>query len=392
MTGRNRQVIMKCIIGRESKKDMKIRAQIQTWLLTALLIGWGCLMAGCSDHADDEQNRQDEQKSVPFTIASLTRSGDESTETALSTYDGLSIQLFLVPQDNNIAGTETLKGQAIYTGEGLPWMTTIGVKESAKYKVFGFMPAGISANEAYNVTISGNTATLNIPQMLTVSNKDVCVITGVKDHPLGNDEKVLPGVFDYTANSVSGHGYGVSLLAEHIYSAVEIWFKMKANVAYNNLRTIKLKQVLLKNAQMAVVNATIPLTMGSSETSVPKPVGVITMEKVESTVVAETTLFSSDAGQELETADGSEIKVPGYFTLGNNDTSELVIESVYDVYDKDVLVREDCHAVNKINGLVSSLKRGEKKIIKITVNPTYLYVLTDDDSGNIGVATTTTGD
>lgn len=369
---------------------MKIRAQIQTWLLTALLIGGGCLMAGCSDHADDEQNRQDEQKSVPFTIASLTRSGDETTETAVSSYDGLSIQLFLVPQ-NSTAGTETLKGQAVYSGEGLPWYTTIGVKNSAQYKVFGFMPAGISADETYDVTISDNTATLTIPQMLTVSNKDVCVITGVKDHPLdtSKDEKVLPGVFDYTANSVSGHGYGVSLLAEHIYSAVEIWFKMKANVAYNDLRTIKLKQVLLKNAQMAVVNATIPLTMGSSETSVPKPVGEITMEKVESTLVAETTLFSSDAGEELKTTDGSEIKVPGYFTLGNNKNAELVIESVYDVYDKDVLVRENCHAVNKINGLVGSLKRGDKKIIKIIVNPTYLYVLTDDDSGNIGVATTT---
>ena len=375
---------------------MKIRAQIQTWLLTALLIGGGCLMAGCSDHADDEQNRQDEQKSVPFTIASLTRSGDETTETAVSSYDGLSIQLFLVPQDGT-AGTDTLKGQAIYTGEGLPWMTTIGVKNSAKYKVFGFMPAGISADDEYSVKIEDNTATLTIPQMLTVSDKDVCVITGVKDHPrgvseTGEKEKVLPGVFDYTANSVSGQGYGVSLLAEHIYSAVEIWFKMKANVAYNDLRTIKLKQVILRNAQMAVVNATIPLTMGSSETSVPNPVGEITMEEVESTVVAETTLFSSDAGEELKTTDGSEIKVPGYFTLGNNDTSELVIESVYDVYDKDVLVRENCHAVNKINGLVGSLKRGDKKIIKITVNPTYLYVLTDDDSGNIGVATTTTGD
>lgn len=373
---------------------MKIRAQIQTWLLTALLIGWGCLMVGCSDHADDEQNRQDEQKSVPFTIASLTRSGDETTETALSTYDGLSIQLFLVPQDET-AGTDTLKGQAIYTGEGLPWMTTIGVKESAKYKVFGFMPAGISANDGYNVEISDDktTATLNIPQMLTVSNKDVCVITGVKDHPLGvsetgEKEKVLSGVFDYTANSVSGHGYGVSLLAEHIYSAVEIWFKM-ANVAYNNLRTIKLKQVLLKNAQMAVVNATIPLTIGSLETPKPNPVGEITMTKVTSSVVAETTLFSSDAGEELKTTDGSEIKVPGYFTLGNNKNAELVIESVYDVYDKGVLVRENCHAVNKINGLVGSLERGDKKIIKITVNPTYLYVLTDDDSGNIGVATTT---
>ena len=351
-------------------------------------------MAGCSDHADDEQNRQDEQNTVPFTIASLTRSGDETTETAVSSYDGLSIQLFLVPQDDNIAGTETLKGQAVYSGEGLPWYTTIGVKNSAQYKVFGFMPAGISANDGYNVEISDDktTATLNIPQMLTVSNKDVCVITGVKDHPLVNDEKVLPGVFDYTANSVSGQGYGVSLLAEHIYSAVEIWFKMKANVAYNHLRTIKLKQVLLKNAQMAVVNATIRLTMGTSETYVPEPVREITMEKVASTVVAETTLFSSDAGEELKTTDGSEIKVPGYFTLGNNDTSELVIESVYDVYDKDVLVRENCHAVNKINGLVSSLERGDKKIIKITVNPTYLYVLTDDDSGNIGVATTTTGD
>jgi hypothetical protein len=377
---------------------MKIRAQIQTWLLTALLIGEGCLMAGCSDHADDEQNRQDEQNTVPFTVASLTRSGDETTETALSTYDGLSIQLFLVPQDNNIAGTETLKGQAVYTGEGLPWMTTIGVKESAKYKVFGFMPAGISADDGYNVEISDDktTATLTIPQMLTVSNKDVCVITGVKDHPLGvsetgEKEKVLPGVFDYTANSVSGQGYGVSLLAEHIYSAVEIWFKMKANVAYNDLRTIKLKQVLLKNAQMAVVNARIPLTIGSLETPVRKPVGEITMTKVESNVVAETTLLSS-AGEELKTTDGSEIKVPGYFTLGNNDTSELVIESVYEVYDKDVLVREDCHAVNKINDLVGSLERGYTKIIKITVNPTYLYVLTDDDSGNIGVATTTTGD
>lgn len=354
-------------------------------------------MAGCSDHADDEQNRQDEQKSVPFTIASLTRSGDETTETALSTYDGLSIQLFLVPQDNNIAGTETLKGQAVYSGEGLPWYTTIGVKNSAQYKVFGFMPAEISANDGYNVEISDDktTATLTIPQMLTVSNKDVCVITGVKDHPLdtSQDEKVLPGVFDYKAEPIPGYGYGVSLLAEHIYSAVEIWFKMKANVAYNNLRTIKLKQVLLKNAQMAVVNATIPLTIGSLETPVRKPVGEITMTKVESNVVAETTLFSS-AGEELKTTDGSEIKVPGYFTLGNgdNDTSELVIESVYDVYDKDVLVREDCHAVNKINDLVGSLKRGEKKIIKITVNPTYLYVLTDDDSGNIGVATTTTGD
>ena len=375
---------------------MKIRAQIQTWLLTALLIGGGCLMAGCSDHADDEQNRQDEQKSVPFTIASLTRSGDETTETAVSSYDGLSIQLFLVPQDNNIAGTETLKGQAIYTGEGLPWMTTIGVKNSAQYKVFGFMPAGISADETYDVTISDNTATLTIPQMLTVSDKDVCVITGVKDHPLdtSHDEKVLPGVFDYKAEPIPGFGYGVSLLAEHIYSAVEIWFKMKANVAYNDLRTIKLKQVILRNAQMAVVNATIRLTMGTSETYVPEPVREITMTKVASNVVAETTLFSSDAGEELKTTDGSEIKVPGYFTLGNgdNDTSELVIESVYDVYDKDVLVREDCHAVNKINGLVSSLKRGDKKIIKITVNPTYLYVLTDDDSGNIGVATTTTGD
>ena len=347
-------------------------------------------MAGCSDHADDEQNRQDEQKSVPFTIASLTRSGDETTETALSTYDGLSIQLFLVPQDDT-AGKETLKGQAIYTGEGLPWMTTIGVKNSAKYKVFGFMPAGISADDEYSVKIEDNTATLTIPQMLTVSDKDVCVITGVEDHPLVNNEKVLPGVFDYTANSVSGHGYGVSLLAEHIYSAVEIWFKMQANITYNDLRTIKLTKVILRNAQMSVVNATIRLTMGTSETYVPEPVRDITIEKVESTVVAEATLFSSDAGEELKTT--SEIKVPGYFTLGNNDTSELVIESVYDVYDKnDVLVRENCHAVNKINGLVGSLERGEKKIIKIIVNPTYLYVLSDDDSGNIGVATTTTGD
>jgi hypothetical protein len=346
-------------------------------------------MAGCSDLADDEKEHQEGQESVPLRVTSLTRAPGDTDSPAVSEpdpFEGMSILLFLVPADD-LAGTETQTGEAIYSGAGNPWYSSLSVKNSANYKVFGFMPASVSKNKSYSVTISGNQAVMTVPQMKTVSDLDVCVITGVKNHPLdaSNNEKVLPGIFDYEAEEIEGQGYGVSLLAEHIYSAVGFQFQVVEK--YKKLRTIKLKQVILKNAQQ------FNLTMGSTETPVPNPIGTITMEDVTSTETTDdgAVLFDSSEGVELKTTYSEDINITGYFAPQK--ATGLEVESVYDVYDnKGVLIRENSHATNKIGSLLGALNRGERKVIKMTVNPTYLYVLSDPDADTPMVVAEETGD
>jgi hypothetical protein len=63
--------------------------------------------------------------------------------------------------------------------------------------------------------------------------------------------------------------------------------------------------------------------------------------------------------------------------------------STYDVYDTDAsgnyrnLIRMDCTAENKINPRKlfnkESLDRGSMYTVKVTVKPTYLYVLSEPD-------------
>jgi hypothetical protein len=61
----------------------------------------------------------------------------------------------------------------------------------------------------------------------------------------------------------------------------------------------------------------------------------------------------------------------------------------YDIYDTNVttghpygnLVRENCTVTNKLR-LPSGMVRGKKKILTLTVNPTYLYSLSEPDLDN----------
>ena len=64
----------------------------------------------------------------------------------------------------------------------------------------------------------------------------------------------------------------------------------------------------------------------------------------------------------------------------------------YDVYviDNNKIgsrVREDCVAVNDLSVLtgLASLTRGKRTTINLTVEPTYLYQLSDDEIDNPGI-------
>ena len=83
------------------------------------------------------------------------------------------------------------------------------------------------------------------------------------------------------------------------------------------------------------------------------------------------------------------------------DVNTLIVTWKYDIYDKNPkkdsdgnliynLVRKDSEATNTlplskvINGF-TALERGKKYSIRLTVKPTYLYVMSDDDLNNPGL-------
>ena len=90
--------------------------------------------------------------------------------------------------------------------------------------------------------------------------------------------------------------------------------------------------------------------------------------------------------------------IPGYFAPGGEADAaiarSLSVRITYDVYaynvfdnNKEERVRENCVAVNKLPAITigeekTELQRGQSTTITLTVKPTYIYVLYDDELNN----------
>jgi hypothetical protein len=62
-------------------------------------------------------------------------------------------------------------------------------------------------------------------------------------------------------------------------------------------------------------------------------------------------------------------------------SSNLTLVCTYDVYDtNNNLTRQNCKAENKLPG--GTVNRGEWRTVNLTVNPTYLYMLSEPDLDN----------
>jgi len=358
---------MKCIIGKVSGRVMKISRYIKAVLLAVATAGWGSLLAGCTDRAEIPHGTE-RGEDVPFRVASLTRAGGDGSTDPL---DGMTLRLFLASGDP----AEIQSGSVSYGGtdaEGQIWQSAISVKLHTDYKIFGFMPAGAVATSSVEGT-AGTTPQLTLNGLDAVSDMDVCAITGVKSNN-GYTDVVTPGMFDYKAElDGSGNLYGVHLLASHLYAAAELKFKVDAG--YSKLRTIKLKKVKLKNT-LGKVNGTVRFEVGNSST----PITSVILTPADGAPTVEKTLFDSEEGVTLKTSTTTEATMTGYFAYIPSAVGGLAIESVYDVYDTNGdKIREDCHAENRLSSHLSGLERGKKKSLTITVNPTYLYQLTDHD-------------
>lgn len=280
--------------------------------------------------------------------------------------------------------SESKDGNFRYDTNSNKWQSSV-VMEAKTYQVYGFIPAEIADGAAVSNFISQNVATLTISGLNTVTPSDVCVVVGAK---AGTSEATCEGLttgqFDVGTNAGENASNYIFLLFDHLYSSLR--FRFKVDATYASLRTIKLKKLEMKgfNGSTAVpskVNATIILMKTNDGTS---PLSEIQIAADANSSAVASEIFSSSDGLQLPSDSFSDFL--GCFAPGMCSVFELT--STYDVYDTSGnLVRENCTATNKLD--ISTIfnnsvtrDRGKILTVNLTVNPTYLYVLSEPDLDN----------
>ncbi len=339
-------------------KDMNIYRNIYTSMLAALQIGWGCLFMGCTD------SNTNESPGEPLRIVGMTRSGDETNVS-----DPMSVKLFLDDGNTTPIPSDILTYPTSTT-------TSLRVKPGADYHVFGFLPSNANGtNGNSSVAVNSNTATLTIENLAPLSTDDVCVVIGVKGK-LASNEKVVAGSFKYHAPENTEEGFGVSLLVDHLFAAMD--FNLSVDATYDAIRTIKLKKVVMKSTGAQKVTAVITLTMNNNGTN---PITDIEFTN-SGTAQEELILYQSEDAKGTALDVTTPIEFTGFYGAGISSLgSTLSIESTYDIYDKDGnLIDKDRKAVNNLATVLTNITRGKKVKLNMKVIPTYLYVLSDSDA------------
>ena len=254
-----------------------------------------------------------------------------------------------------------------YTSTG-KWNAYFEVEKNKTFTVYGYMPKSGEMSSTLAKS-EANAATLTISNMKPVTTDDICIITGVKD----TDSGLKEGQFSWSTPMEEIETYNISMLMDHIYAAA--LFRLKIDAEYAQLRTIKLKKLTL-NTDKESVNAAISLTHNGTGAS---PISSITYTSSDGSGSSTSDIYKNDEGTELPTTTATPLSVNAYFAPELS--SNLTLVSTYDVYDsKGNLIRQNCTATNKLPDLEAV--RGQRVQLNMTVNPTYLYVLSEPDLDN----------
>ena len=271
------------------------------------------------------------------------------------------------------------------------------VKEGYYY-AYGFIPRdaadGASIDKLPEHTNWADGAILTIHGLKSVAS-DPCVIIGAKHGPdADHDGGLTAGDFRFYLNRGENAPNYLYFLFDHLYSAFSI--SMRVNDDYHALRHIHLKAIYLRtetSSRPTPSKQDVTIRLESNGSGSNPIVGDITYSDPPTLVEDKPTdhlIYSNSAGFLL---------TPTYsMFLGHfmpNSVSKLILTSVYDVYDTNItpehpngnLIRKDCEATNTLS--MSQLfsgqtvsHRGWKYKVRLTINPTYLYMMSDPDLNN----------
>ncbi len=369
-----------------------IKYNIWLILLAALLL------AACSDDSGQPEIPVDVSKpdtistpvveEVPLSLVATTR-GTETVIDAATEYDIHSpIQFFLISGASESAVSQKREGLFIYDAEAVVpgWSSTIGLKDLHNC-LYGFSPAPAAscvispaAGTAYK-----DGAVLTLTNLTAASGSDLCVIVGVRHGSTEAATTDVPDRGQYYFKKDSRNF--ISLLLDHVFARID--FKIKLGEEYSKMRFIKIKRIELQSFyELTGVTATLKPT----ETEISYTTAAPADGNPQTGIIYD---FSNDTqnpeGKEI-TVDGTVF--PGFFAP--DDASQIAkalsLVCTYDVYAIDAFnnnkigtrVRENCVAVNSLSNMtaLASMRRGKKTSLTLTVEPTYLYQLSEDELDN----------
>lgn len=276
------------------------------------------------------------------------------------------------------------------------WRASKKPFNAGTYYLYGYVPHDLSITSTVSVLEGeGKTyadgAVLTLTNVPTVSKADVCVVIAAKNGASANEDYSTEGLkrgnFEYVA---TGSNNFVYLLFDHLFSALRV--KMRVQGDYNDLRTIKLKELRMQTSGEGDVptkkKTSITVTLNKT-TDGADPVGSVVFTPDPDSGNSDGAVVDWNDGITL-TADYQEFQ--GH--LMPFGVTKIKLISTYDVYDKKGnLIRENCTATNTIDianlfsGQTETL-RGRRYTINMTINPTYLYMLSEPDLNDPTVVVT----
>ena len=340
------------------------------WMIVML----GVMLGACSEDS--------EQTFDMLQLSEVTRAASDIIDAGEA---HSPIQIFLM------SGTSKTEGNFVYNTDSKTWTSTIGVKQNNNY-IYGFSPSDAAAGTISPITSgavdysAGAVMTLN--NLNAVGGDDLCVVVGVKGATA--DASVTPdfGTFEFKKQGTSNY---VSLLLDHLYAAIE--FKIKIGSKYNELRDICLKKMELQSAK-TVSQAVVTLTANTAGNNPLTDVKFTSSDNAQANTVYD---YGTDASTTTG-RQGRQLTVGGtsfvsYCAPVDGVRSNLKLICTYDVYNrKGTKVRENCVAENSLADLSGlTIERGKKSVINLTVEPTYLYQLSEDELDNPGIKLVVSG-
>ena len=247
------------------------------------------------------------------------------------------------------------------------------------------MPSSISATPSAPDGDYSKGINLSFTGLPAITSDDICVLVGVQlvgANSTGLQTAVTEGQYGFRSN-IKGQNY-VNLLMAHLYAKLKVNFKIDPN--YAELRSIHLKEVTLTSKYADGASVTVNLRSGQGIGSPSFPSG--SEGEIKHTI----SLFKSSAiipEKVLDKALANQVDpvlaldLPAYCRpVAVEGTYNLTLTTTYDVYDLKGQNLGERVSENKIKFDVAEVKPGQEKKLVLTVKPTYLYVLSDNDADN----------
>jgi len=278
------------------------------------------------------------------------------------------------------------------------WTSRVPLKDCQHY-VYGYMPksdvqgsVSIEKLQWGSSSSFSNGAVLTLRDVNVVTPNDICVVVGAAGYSTEKpDMSSRLGNFRFSTETASPDGDNLFLLIDHLYAGLK--FKMSLGINYAKLRKIKVKSVRLipdNGGDNVVESVTAVVTIVANDTGL-NP--IVRQNDATGSNISGEVNFPADGfrtgrnprpatlyegtGRELTTTPQ---EFMACFCASTN--NRFTLETTYDVYDsKRNLIRENETARNTIK-LLRALSPGQIHTVNITVEPTYLYMLSEPDLDN----------